>query len=159
MSMARISEESNIVGNFGEYVTAFYLVKLGINVLRADTVCFDLFVTDSKGIIFPKNETCGISVKARDRSNTTKSCTIERKDFPKIESHAKKWRIHPWICHIIIFKKNGQRILEGFIFTWREAKKYFSGRKRKYAISFSRLREEIDGRFAGTKRYFKWCLD
>lgn len=155
----RIVEEPKIVGDFGEFVTAYYLTKLGINVLRADTVCFDLFATDSRGVVFPKKATCGISVKIRDRSNTTPACTIVRKDFPKIKSHAKKWQIDPWICHLIVSKRENQKILEGFLLPVSEAQKYFAEGKRQFAISFSKLRKEINGKFAGTKRYFKWVLD
>lgn len=155
----RIVEEPKIVGDFGEFVTAYYLTKLGINVLRADTVCFDLFITDSRGVVFPKKATCGISVKIRDRSNTTRSCTIVRSDLPQIESYAKKWGIEPWLCHLIISKKGGQRTLEGFLFPLSEAPKFLGEGKRKFAISFSKLRKEIKGSFAGTKRYFKWELD
>ena len=157
--MAKTLEETGIVGQFGELATAYYLSKLGISVLKADTICFDLFARDSDGVLFPKGRTVGLSVKIRDRSNTTPTCTIERPDFPDIKSHARKWDVEAWIAHLIVSKSRGSRILEGFLIPAREARKYFAGGARPYAISFSSLRKDIDGRFAGTGRYFKWHLD
>ena len=152
-------EESRLVGDFGEYALAYFLTKKGIHVMRADTVFFDIIVKDPKGIIFKKNKITGISVKIRDRTQSTSTCTIPHTDFTRIKEYGKKWNIEPWMCHMIVFTdKEKKRILEGFLFSYKDAEKFFAQGKRKYAISFSLLRKEIGKKFVRDKNYFKWFL-
>ena len=152
-------EENRLVGHFGEFALAFFLTKKGINVMVPDTVFFDIIAKDSKGLVFSKNKITGISVKIRDRTQSTGSCTIPIKDFPKIKSFGIKWNIDPWICHMIVFTdKEKRRVLEGFIFPYKDAKIYFSKGKRKYAVSFSLLRRKIGKKFIKEKNYLKWYL-
>ena len=154
--VAKTPEESRIVGNFGEYVLAFYLAKKGINVIRADTHFFDLIVKDTSGRVFKKNDIIGISVKFRDRTLTTSTCTIPYKEFESVVKFGKKWKFEPYFCHIIVSREEDQGILEGFIFSRKSAKKYFAKRKRQHAISFSKLR--ADRSLTQSNRYFKWNL-
>jgi hypothetical protein len=159
MKKLRTPEESRIVGNFGEYALAYYLSKKGINVIRADTVFFDLIVKDKKGIIFPRDEIIGVSVKLRDRSFTTPSCTIQHEDFEQISDYGSKWNIKPYFCHMIIYSdKEDGRVLQGFIFSQDTIKKYFSEKKREFAVSFSKLRDDIGKEFIQDKNYFRWKL-
>jgi|SRR3989344_2985539 len=153
-------EENRIVGDFGEYALAYYLTKKGVHVIRVDTVFFDLIMKDpNQEISNIPNKIIGISVKTRDRSNTTPSCTIQIKDYNKIEQFGEKWNIQPWIGIIIISKNNEKnRVLEGFMFNYSKAKDYFSKGKRENAVSISKLRKDVDNYFIKTKNYFKWVL-
>jgi len=155
---SRLEEESRLVGDFGELALAFYLTKLGIHVIRADTVFFDLIVKDKRKIIFKNDKLVGISVKIRDRTSTTPSCTIQLKEYNRIKSFGEKWGLEPWICFIIVYKKDNKRILEGFLFPYEKAKDYMAHGKRKYAISFSKLRQAHENGFIKEKEYFKWTL-
>jgi hypothetical protein len=159
MKETRISEASRIVGNFGEMALAFYLTKKRIHVMNVNTVFFDLMARDKGKHVFNTDKIVGISVKLRDRSETTPSCTIVINDFERIKEFARKWNVEPWFCLSIVCRKKEQKTLEGFIFSCASALKYFSRGKRKHAISFSRLRKareigEIDG-----NKCFKWILE
>jgi hypothetical protein len=154
----RTPENSRIVGNFGEYALAFFLTKKRINVMRVDTVFFDLIAHDDSGKIFPKDTNVGISVKMRD----TVGGTIPHTDFEKIKDYAKKWNIVPYMCHIQVHEEKEQKILEGYIFCAYDAEKFFNGTKRSYAISFSKLRKytyaDENSEFR-KNNYFKWILE
>lgn len=152
-------EESRIVGIFGESVTSFYLIKKGVHVMNADTVFFDVMAKDPKKTVFKTNKIVGISVKLRDRTTTTSSCTIQISEYPKVQSFAKKWQVDPWFCFIIVFKKKNNKILEGFLFSAKDAKKYMSEGRRQYAISFSKLRKARDNNKLSEQNYFKWVLE
>jgi hypothetical protein len=154
----RLEEESRLVGDFGELVLAFYLTKLGINVIRADTVFFDLIAKDKNRIIFKNGNLVGISIKIRDRSVTTPSCTIQLKEYEKIKSFGEKWGLEPWICFIIVFRKEGKRILQGFLFPYEDGRGYMSHKKRKNAISFSKLREATRNGKIKENEFFEWII-
>ncbi len=158
MKSGRIEEESRLVGDFGELALAFYLTKLGINVIRANTVFFDLIVKDKNKIIFKNGNSVGISVKTRDRSNTTSTCTIPLAEYEKIKSFGGKWNLEPWICYIIVFRKNNKRMLQGFLFPYERAIDYMAHGKREYAISFSKLRQAHDEGKIKEKEFLEWIL-
>jgi len=59
---------------------------------------------------------------------------------------------------IVFTDEKEHRVLEGFLFSYKDAVEFFSKGKRKYAISFSKLRKEIGKKFIQEKNYFKWYL-
>lgn len=154
----RISEASRIVGDFGEMALAYYLTKKKIHVMRVNTVFFDLMVKDRSKHVFDTDKIVGLSVKLRDRSETTSTCTIQIKEFESIKNFAQKWNVEPWFCLSIVYRKKDQRMLEGFIFSCKSAPKYFADGKRVFAISFSRLRHARDSGELSANRCFKWIL-
>lgn len=155
----KLPEESRIAGVFGESATAFHLIKKGIHVMNVDTVFFDVMVKDPARKMFNTKNIVGISVKIRDRSSTTPSCTVQIKEFPKIQLFSDKWNVDPWFCFIIIFKEKGKKILEGFLFSSEDAKKYMAEGKREYAISFSKLRKARDCKELSGNNCFTWRLE
>ena len=61
----RIGSDALLSGEFGESFVAYLLSKNDIEVVKVNTVGFDLFAIDSAEKIFPRNEIVGISVKTR----------------------------------------------------------------------------------------------
>lgn len=148
------SEESRIVGDFGEGVLAYFLTKKGLNVIRADTVFFDLIVRDPYGKLFQKDKIIGISVKIRSSGGTIPF----DKDFKKLKKCTKKWNVVPYICFMrIIERKGGNKKLEAFLFEANNARNYLGGTKRKLAISFSKLKKDNE-KFKEGENYFIWDL-
>lgn len=147
-----LKEESRSIGNFGESLLSFFLVKNGVNVVESDAAVFDLFVKDHEKRLFPTSKLIGISVKTRSRLPPHGSSTTIPFPFKNIPLASKIWNLEPYLSCILITKKK----LECFIFPFTIANGLVSSQKRKNAISISKLRKSEDKRIIKFEWDIKW---
>lgn len=139
----RIGSEAILSGDFGESFVAYLLSKEGIDVVRANTVGFDLFAIDSKGKIFPKKKIVGISVKAR----ISKSSKSFKPTIPvgsrKISAAKKTWNTEAWVGIVIGGK---DKKFDVFVFPFKELSKLRGKAKRKDVVAVSELHNNPTGK-------------
>lgn len=131
-----IGSQAMLSGDFGESFVAYLLSKEGINVVRASTVGFDLFVIDRKGKFFPKNKIIGISVKARISKSHNKFVPTIPVGSSKINSSMKIWGIDSFIALVIGSK---DKKFDVFLVPFSLIKKLGGGLKRSDVVSVSKI--------------------
>lgn len=95
------------LGNFGEILLTWHLrSKFKINVAIVKGKGIDLLCKDNEGMLLPKNQNIGISVKtrARKKENNLESVNIE---WEKIKSACSSWGAIPYFSYIRIVPEYG----------------------------------------------------
>jgi hypothetical protein len=140
----RIGSEAMLSGEFGESFIAYLLSKEGIDVVRANTVGFDLFAIDTNGKILPKDKIIGISVKARiSKLHKSFKPTIPI-GSAKVLSSMRTWHVDAWIA-IVIGSKEKEK-LTAFIFPFEDLSKLSGKAMREDVVAVSELYKNPTGR-------------
>jgi len=93
-----IGSDVMLSGNFYELLVAFSLVKKDLQVIRADSVAFDLLVVDEKNKVF-KHNNIGISVKGRE-SKDNFSMPFKELKIPALNKQCKIWNFEPYYAFV-----------------------------------------------------------
>jgi hypothetical protein len=135
--MPNIGAQAMSSGDFGESYVAYLLAKAGVEVVRAKTVGFDLFVMDAKKTIFPTKKLIGVSVKARISKVHEKYAPTIPMGSSKVRKAAKIWRAKPWVAVVVGHSNN---TFDVYLFPHSRLKSYKGAAKRKDVVSASSLR-------------------
>jgi len=96
--MNKSSRHSKITGDFGEYLTLYWLSKSGFECARVDHTGIDIIARRPNS-----KEVMGISVKARSRSKGTEraSITLKRDEFKKAAAACKAFRCKLYFAFVV----------------------------------------------------------
>ena len=128
--------ESIRSGDFGESFIAYLLAKEGIEVVRANTVGFDLLAIDQTGKLFPKKKLIGISVKARISKTHKRYRPTIPMGSAKIWMSMKKWDADAYIG-IVVGSQDGD--FDAFVFPHKDLLKLGGRTRRKDVVAVSEL--------------------
>lgn len=143
------SRSPKLIGDFGEGLATYALIRGGYEVAHVDHVGADLIAEkDEKRI--------AVSVKTRNRVNATKESdmvVIKSDDIEKLKYFSDKFGMEPIFCQIICQAKNN--IIHMFMIKISDVEANMKKAQNGYSLSFS------DGQIEKTKNiqgmtYSQW---
>lgn len=142
----KIGSEAILSADFGESFIAYLLSKEGIDVVRANSVGFDLIAIDSDGKIFPKKRYICISVKTRVSKSSNKPRPTIPVGSEKLLKASRIWNADPWVGIVVGNVYGKAWNLEAFIFPLEDLSRLQGTSKRRDVVAVSELYKNPTGR-------------